>query len=146
MSVRHIHANPGEYIAVHRNGGYRSSRGGSGSGSSGGDGIGCLCIIGIILFCCFWKEILTIAFVVGILVLIGWLIWTFRTQIGKGLYIGSIVIWHGICKFVSYIINRFVVFYYAIKTHWSKRAQKTQPISISTQQKYGANYGKIIQK
>ena len=82
MSVRHIHASPGEYIAVHRNGGSRPTRrGGGGGGGSGGEGLGCLLLLALF----FWREILSLAFLLGVIALVGWLVWKFRSQIGSGL-------------------------------------------------------------
>ena len=142
MSVRHIHASPGEYIAVHRNGGYRPTHG----GGSGSDGMGCLCIIGIILIFCFWKEILIISFFLGILALVGWLIWTFRTQIGKGICIAGIAIWHGCCYVLSYVCIKIKAAYNAIRNRLAQRTKNPQPIGSCSSSKQSTNYGKIIQK
>ena len=141
MSVRHIHAKPGEYIAVHRNGGYRSSRGG---GSA--DGIGCLFLVALFLLLSYWKEIIIIALSLGIVALFGWLVWTFRRQIGKGLYIGGKATWHGIRYIMSYIWKKSTMAYHAIKNRWTQRGKTAQPIGSSSVSQRPAGYGKIIQK
>lgn len=72
MSVRHVHARPGEYIAVHRQHGSR----GGGSGSGGGDG--CLTLLAIIfviwIVASLWEIFVTLAIICAA----GWLTWTFR--------------------------------------------------------------------
>lgn len=74
MSVRHIYARDGEYIAVHRHhGGYVA-----GYSSSSDDDDGWLILggtlLGAVLIYLFWKIIL-----MGIIVItMGWLIWKFR--------------------------------------------------------------------
>ena len=102
MSVRHIHARPGEYIAVHRDGHRRHS------GGSGGDGSGCLFLIIAFLIWSFWREILVISLVLGIVALIAWLGWTFRTQIGKALCCCGVAIWKGLRFVLSFLAALFV--------------------------------------
>ena len=60
MSVRHIHARPGEYIAVHRSKTYPPSH-------TNPYGDGSVFIIGAILLLFFWKLILKLA-VIGIII------------------------------------------------------------------------------
>ena len=78
MSVRHVHAKPGEYIAVHRN------HGGGGGGTSG-DGMGCLTLVAvgfaIWLIVSLWEIILACL----IIALAIWLIWLFRAPLGKAI-------------------------------------------------------------
>ena len=72
MSVRHIHARKGEYIAVHR--------GGGSSGSSDG-WLVVIGIIGAIVFVCyFWQIILACLLAAGAI----WLIWKFRAPLWGG--------------------------------------------------------------
>ena len=80
MSVRHIHAKPGEYIAVHRGHG-----GKSGGGSSGGGGEGCLGLIAIIFLIWFIASFWEILVALAILCAVIWLIWIFRRPIWQGL-------------------------------------------------------------
>lgn len=72
MSVRHIHARKGEYIAVHR--------GGGSSGSSDG-WLVVIGIIGAIVFVCyFWQIILACLLAAGAI----WLIWKFHAPLWAG--------------------------------------------------------------
>ena len=70
MSVRHVHARPGEYIAVHRKHG---NGGGSHSGNGGGDE-GCLYIIAIIIviwiIASIWKILVALAIFCAVIWLI----------------------------------------------------------------------------
>lgn len=76
MSVRHVYARDGEYIAVHRNhGGYVGS-----SCSSSTDDDGWLIVVGI-LFCVWVIYLLRyIILAAAILIALGWLIWKFYRQ------------------------------------------------------------------
>ena len=75
MSVRHIHARQGEYIAVHR--------GGGSSGSSDG-WLTLIGIVGGIVFVSlFWQIILACLLATGAI----WLIWEFRAPL-----------WTGVCR------------------------------------------------
>lgn len=138
MSVRHVHARPGEYIAVHR------GHGGEGGSSGGGEGcFGLLAIIFVIwLIASFWEIIVAVA----ILCVVGWLIWTFRHPI-----------WYGICWIFSKLANLVQAGYRGLQ---ARRAQKkyTQnatpcpgaPVASITQNSTpysskSADYGKIRQ-
>ncbi len=138
MSVRHVHARPGEYIAVHR------GHGGGGGSSGGGEGcFGLLAIIFVIwLIASFWEIIVAVA----ILCVVGWLIWTFRHPI-----------WYGICWIFSKLANLVQAGYRGLQ---ARRAQKkyTQnatpcpgaPVASITQNSTpysskSADYGKIRQ-
>ena len=96
MSVRHINAKPGEYIAVHRHHGsyYRS---GGGGGGTGGGGEGCLSILAVLfviwIIASFWEIILGLV----ILSVIIWVIWWFRHPIWGGVRLISTKIWNCIC-------------------------------------------------
>lgn len=76
MKVRHIHAKPGQYIAVHRNRG--------GSGHNGND-FGWLKLIiigvGIWLVISFWQVIVALV-ITGVAL---WLLWIFRDPIWFGI-------------------------------------------------------------
>lgn len=156
MSVRHIHARPGEYIAVHRNGGYRPykpSRGGGNGGSNSGEGIVILFVVGIILFWFFADEILTLililvltALIIGILVLIGWLGWTYRKWLWQRLYNCCMAVWHGICYALAFVCGRRTAANSIPQTPCTKQAQRPQTIASCQSPKRSADYGKIIQK
>ena len=163
MSVRHIHANPGEYIAVHRNGGYRptyhrvTTGGGGGGGSSIGETIGCL--IPFVLFFSFIYgfDIISFIFAMGIIilsfflgvafiVLIGRLIYRYRTQIGKGLRVLGILFWHVLCWLATYAWKMLTCAYSAIKSRWLKRAESASSATSESSTQHPKDYGKIIQK
>lgn len=145
MSVRHIHANPGEYIAVHRNGGSRPTRGGGGSGGGGGGDIAPGCLFVLALF--FWREILAAAFWLGVIALVGWLVWKFRSQIGSGLcaVVGGLL--RALWWIVSLAWRIPIGVYNAIRGRRQQGAAVTSqgPSPASTNQG-SPDYGRIIQK
>ena len=143
MSVRHIHARPGEYIAVHRGHGHG---GRSGRGSSGGSGTGCLYLLAIIFviwfIASFWEILVSLAILCAVI----WLIWIFRRPI-----------WHAVCWIFSKLANLVQAGYRVLQ---ARRAQKkhTQdatpwpgaPVTSITQNltpysSKSADYGKIRQ-
>lgn len=143
MSVRHIHAKPDEYIAVHRNHGNGS--GGGRSGNGGGDE-GCLYIIAIIIVIWIIASIWEILVALAVFCAAIWLIWTFRRPI-----------WHGVCWIFSKFANLVQAGYRGLQ---ACRAQKkhTQnatpcpgaPVASITQNSApysskSADYGKIRQ-
>ena len=149
MSVRHIHASPGEYIAVHRNGGSRYHRSGSGGGTS--DASGCLVLlIGVALYC-FWREIIVIATIVGVLALVGWLVWRFRVQLGraavevgslawKGIRIAAIFCWRQMTRACRFCASR-------LARHRAAPASARKTVSPTpSPASQPSNYGKIIQQ
>ena len=163
MSVRHIHANPGEYIAVHRNGGYkptyqrRIGGGGGGGGSSIGEVIGC--IIPFVLFYCFIYKIniislvlcialtiLAFALCLGLIILIGWLVYKYRTQIGKGFCVLGVFFWHVLCWLATYAWKMLTCAYSAINSRWLKRARTVSSTAPESSTQRPKDYGKIIQK
>ncbi|HCG25274.1 MAG TPA: hypothetical protein DE060_18645 [Lentisphaeria bacterium] len=130
MKVRHIHASPEEYIAVHRDGS-------GGSGGSGGDFeedmTGCLivAIIGfaVYLIITFWKFILC-----GILLIAaGWLIWKFRGPIRRFLVASFL-------RIVSVILS--------LQQYFRQKRSLPQQGSRKTlpKQTHDSDYGKIIQR
>lgn len=78
MSVRHIHARPGEYIAVHR----KQKRGISRSDSI-------IAIIAILVAVSFWKFIVTGALIAAIL----YLIYIFRLPLGNAIRWSAKQLW-----------------------------------------------------
>lgn len=109
MSVRHIHAKPGEYIAVHRHhGGYY--RGGGGGGGTGGGGEGCLSILAVLfviwIIASFWEIILGL-FILSVTI---WVIWCFRHPIWSGVCLISAKVRNCICaggkRLHSYYIRK----------------------------------------
>lgn len=141
MSVRHIHASPGEYIAVHRNGRYH------GGGSS--DASGCLVLlIGFAVYC-FWREILVVATIVGVLALIGWLIWRFRVQLGKAAVAVCRIAWKGVRFAAIFTWRQAVRGYRFCATRLASR-RATTPVRQKTplappSASRPDDYGKIIQ-
>ena len=126
MSVRHIHARPGEYIAVHRGHGGRS-----GGGSSGDGGEGCLGLIAIIfviwVIASYWEILVTLAILCAVI----WLIWTFHRPI-----------WHGLCWIFTKLRYLICAGYRGLQTCCSRKklSQKATPYSNKS-----ADYGKIRQ-
>lgn len=97
MSVRHIHAHPGEYIAVHRGGG-------NGSSADSEKGFAVLIIAVAVILFLFWKAILTFLFY-ALMVCLGvafaagalWLLWTYRSPIWQGICWIARKLWRAIC-------------------------------------------------
>ena len=169
MSVRHIHANPGEYIAVHRNGGYRPTyhrvvTGGGGSRNAG-EALGCLITLGIFLCIIYGYNFFAFIFYVGIIVLIGWFIYTFKTQIGKVLCFLCVCLWKALrwlaprawkmltCAYgtiKSWLAPRARKMLTracgAIKSRWLKRAESASSATSESSTHRPKDYGKIIQK
>ena len=143
MSVRHINAKPGEYIAVHRNGGGRPSRGGGGGGCDLNEA---LFVIGIILFIFYWKEIITIAIILAIVAIVAMLIWTFRTQIWKGLCYGCTAIWRGLCFVMPLLWKASTAVYNTVRSCLSKSGRTPQSANAYFSQQHAGDYGRIIQK
>ena len=142
MSVRHIHASPGEYIAVHRNGRYH------GGGSS--DASGCLVLLVGVAVYCFWREILVIAAIVGTLALIGWLVWRFRGQLGRAAVAVCRIAWKGIRIAAIFTWRQTVRGYRFCTAKLTSRrpaptpaGQKTPLMPLSAS--HHDDYGKIIQ-
>ena len=121
MSVRHIHAKPGQYIAVHR---HRGSGGGTDAGCAQILGIGLLIVVIVSL----WKIIVGLA----VLAAAGWLIWTFRHAI-----------WSGVCRLFRSIGDLIGACRRRIR---NRRAAKRLPhggaLNLNC---YYADYGKIRQ-
>ena len=126
MSVRHVHARPGEYIAVHRKHGN-----GSGHSGNGGGDEGCLYIIAIIIviwiIASFWKILVALAIFCAVI----WLIWTFRRPI-----------WHGLCWIFTKLINLICAGYRGLQLYCSRKKHSQQPAPYSSK---SADYGKIRQ-
>ena len=141
MSVRHVHAKPGEYIAVHRN------HGGGGGGTSG-DGMGCVTLVAvgfaIWLIVSLWKIILACLIVALALSLI----WIFRTPLCKAIGWLAKLLW----SFITWSISKIGM---TASSLWGKfRNRKVQKCSQSSSEQCpftpeyntsSANYGKIIQ-
>lgn len=123
MSIRHVHAKRGEYIAVHRN---YCHRGGSGETE------GCLSLIAFIvvmyLIFSFWKLIVWGA----ILIVTVWLIYTFREPI-----------WSAIAALVKWIVRAAAA---CLQRYRQRRRQKQLPPQADYQIARPAEYGKIIQR
>ena len=126
MSVRHIHAKPREYIAVHRGHG-----GKSGGGSSGGGGEGCLGLIAIIFVIWFIASFWEILVALAILCTVIWLIWIFRRPI-----------WQGLCLVFTKLANLTCAGYRGLQTCWSRKKLLQQSVPYSDK---SADYGKIRQ-
>ena len=95
MSVRHVHARPGEYIAVHRHGRPASDS------ERWLYGIG---IIGAIVFVCmFWQIILTCLIGAGVV----WLIWVFRRPLGRAIGRNGRKLWRRTLRFRQEIRRQF---------------------------------------
>ena len=120
MSVRHIHAKPGEYIAVHRR-----------HGSSGNDNDGCAYALGIgllvVAIAALWKIIVCLA----ALAAVAWLVWTFRHAI-----------WGGVCWLFRSSGNLIGA---CRKRIQNRGAAKGLPQSGNPYFKNTADYGKIRQ-
>ena len=128
MSVRHIHAKPDEYIAVHRNHGNGS--GGGRSGNGGGDE-GCLYIIAIIIVIWIIANIWEILVALAVFCAAIWLIWTFRRPI-----------WRGLCWIFTKFINLICAGYGGLQKYCSRKKLSQQPAPYSNK---SADYGKIRQ-
>lgn len=103
MSVRHIHARPGEYIAVHRNRGSVSAS----RGDTGVSGVGIAVVVLAVVF--LWKIILKAILLMcaGVLVAAAaagvlWLLWKFRRQLWHGIRFAAVAVWRAaewiVCK------------------------------------------------
>lgn len=96
MSVRHIHARPGEYIAVHRSGG---------AAAGGRESLTAVGIIAVILAVVFFWEIILKAILFACAVVLAvalasgvlYLLWTFRQQLWRGTCWIARILWSGIC-------------------------------------------------
>lgn len=169
MRLRHIHAKPGEHVVVHRkhrnytpslyqSPNYYISSGNYANGSVGGgsscDSGGCLSILGMVAFVfviiVFWKEILCVLLGIGVLFLIGWLIWKFHLELVRGIVFVIRAVWKGIKAVSAFIWRLMVKGYHAIargksctQTAWSNGS----PVSSGNQAPANKpdNYGKIIQ-
>ena len=128
MSVRHIHARQGEYIAVHRGHGHG---GRSGGGSSGGGGEGCLYLLAIIFVIWFIASFWEILVALAILCAVIWLIWTFRRPI-----------WQGLCWIFTKLTNLLRKGYNGLQSYWSRKELSQQAAPYSSK---SADYGKIRQ-
>ena len=141
MSVRHVHAKHGEYIAVHRNHG-------GGGGDTSGDGMGCLTLVAvgfaIWLIVSLWEIILACL----IIALAIWLIWVFRAPLGKAIGWSAKHLW----SFITWSMSKIGM---TVSSAWMKfknRKGQNNTQSSSEQhpfaQEYNSstdNYGKIIQ-
>ena len=139
MSVRHVHAKPGEYIAVHRHRGGRSS---------GVEGIGCLAVIAfgftVWFIVSYWKIILTC--VIASLAL--WLIWEFRSPLWKAVCWISKQLWSLISKSLDLVVKAVRAGYLKIKNRQKKKCIQAPASICSASEEYNsssADYGKIIQ-
>lgn len=141
MSVRHVHAKPGEYIAVHRNHG-------SGGGGTGGDGMGCLTLVAvgfvIWLIVSLWEIILACLIIAPVL----WLIWIFRAPLGKAISWSAKHLW----SFITWGISKIGMTASSAWMKFKSRKEQDNTLSPSEQHPFApeynsstANYGKIIQ-
>ena len=142
MSVRHVHAKPGEYIAVHRN------HGGGGGGSSSSDGGGCLAVIAVIFVVWFIASFWQIIVACAVTAIILWMIWIFRKPLGKAICWSAKKIWH-LIAISSTQISKGICSCWLKFNNWrnQKRCQNPAiPHSISPEyNNSSADYGKIIQ-
>ena len=153
MSVRHIHARPGEYSVVHRGGTSRTPR----SGSSGDGGI---FIIGVILLQFFWKFILTVV-VAGIAIYFAAkFLWLYRVQIWNGLRTFGGMLWNGLRMLGGMSWNASCSCNFRIRRWLANRktcrpmASQPQPTPVCLQAagnnqhtfQSSTTYGKIIQR
>ena len=116
MSVRHINAKPGQYIAVHRHHG-------GGGNNNDGCGIGLL----VVAIAALWKIIVCLV----ALAAVAWLVWTFRHAI-----------WSGICWLFRSSGNLIGA---CRKRIQNRGAAKGLPQSSTPYFKNSADYGKIRQ-
>ena len=130
MSVRHVHARPGEYIAVHRNHRNGSRSGGGHSGNGSGNG-GCLWLLATVIviwvIANFWEILVTLAILCAAI----WLIWTFRHPI-----------WHGVCWISKEFTNLICAGCRGLQSYWSRKRLSQQAAPHSNM---SADYGKIRQ-
>ena len=155
MSIRHVHARPGEYIAVHRGGTYHTSR-------SNSSGDGAVFVIGFILLLCFWKLILTLAVAGFAIYFATKFLWLYRVQIWNRLRTLGGMLWHGLRTLGGILWNASWSCYFCIRRWLANRkacrqmASQPQPPSTpvclppagNSQNAYhsSATYGKIIQR
>ena len=140
MRVRHVHAKPGEYIAIHRNHGGRSS--------SSGDVMFFLMLAAtglvIWLIVSLWEIILTCLLVVFALCLI----WIFRTPLGKAICWSAKHLWI-LCVGGATQIGKCICFCWAkFKTRRTGTDSQSPSEILSLPAEYNsssADYGKIIQ-
>ena len=121
MSVRHVHAKPGEYIAVHRN------HGGGGGGTSG-DGMGCLTLVAV-----------------GFAI---WLIWFFRAPLGKAIGWSAKHLWSFITWSMSKIGMTVSSAWMKFKNRKGQNNTQSSSEQHPFTPEYNSstdNYGKIIQ-
>lgn len=155
MSVRHIHARPGEYIAVHRGGTYSTSR-------SKTSGDGAVFVIGFILLLVFWKLILTAVVAGFVLYFAAKFIWLYRVQIWNGLRTLGGMLWNGLRTSGGILWNTSCSCYFHIR-RWLANRKACPPMAVQPQQpptpiylpptgnsqntyKSSAAYGKIVQR
>ncbi len=144
MSIRHIHARPGEYIAVHRGGTYHSSR-----SSSSGDGA--VFVIGAILLLFFWKFILTVAVAGLAIYFAAKFLWLYRVQIWNGLRMLGGLLWNASCS-CYFRIRRWIANRKACRQMASQPQPLPTPVCLppagNSQNTYQSSptYGKIIQR
>ena len=129
MSVRHIHAKQGEYIAVHRKHGNGSSSGGR--PRSGGDNGGCLWLLATVIviwvIANFWEILVTLAILCAAI----WLIWTFRHPI-----------WRGVCWISKELITLTCTGFRGLQSYLSRKKLLQQAVPHSNM---SGDYGKIRQ-
>ena len=144
MSIRHVHARPGEYIAVHRGGTYHSAR----SNSSVN---GAVFVIGFILLLCFWKPILTVIVAGFAIYFATKFLWLYRIQIWNGLRMLGGLLWNSSCS--CYLrMRRWLANRKACRQIASQPQPQPTPVCLppvrNSQHTYqsSATYGKIIQR
>ena len=147
MSVRHVHARPGEYIAVHRQHGGRVR--GNGGGGTSRDNMGCLILVavGVViwLIVSLWKIILACL----IIALVLWLIWIFQAPLGKAISWSAKHLWNFIIWAISKIGMTVSSVWMRFKNQKVQKNSQTSSVQHPVTPEYNnstANYGKIIQK
>lgn len=136
MSVKHMYAKPGEYIAIHRS---RRRKGNASSADSGYFYLFLLIAI-IAIIVCFWEIIVACLIAAAAL----WLIWIFRAPLGKA-------VWWMIRQIGKLMYKAGLMIGKWIKAGWIKfknwrETKKSNDVERNTEyNRKSDNYGKIIQ-
>lgn len=139
MKRRHVYANPGEYIVVHRK-----------HDSSSNDDNGCMIILGTIIFgilliVIYWKVILACLICAFII----WMLWYFRAPIGNAICWIAKQLWRLISMCTSKIVNGIRSIFLKPKdlsTNDECENIETPHSAFVRYDKSSPTYGKIIQK